>query len=215
MDPRDVWLQSFNKDDVLYWMTNAPEFGRQAVYLDDVDPTADPAGPAPDPRRAAAAARPGRALLRAADAGAAGGGRQQRSGAVAVRAGHQERGLQHHHLDLRALRPAPGRVQAGFYYYFDPQGKAMKKDSDMYKALDALAQQVSRRDLLRLAGHRDLLRELHGVGVELLAIIGSQGQADIRSVLARHRPGLGHWTIDSKSIPNSRGRFPYRRAVLT
>lgn len=31
----DVWLQSFNLDDVKYWIENEPEFGVQAVYLDD------------------------------------------------------------------------------------------------------------------------------------------------------------------------------------
>ncbi|MGR3321472.1 MAG: glycerophosphodiester phosphodiesterase family protein [Pseudooceanicola sp.] len=31
----DVFLQSFNLDDVKYWIENAPEFGAQAVYLDD------------------------------------------------------------------------------------------------------------------------------------------------------------------------------------
>ena len=31
----DVWLQSFNLEDVLYWIANEPEFGAQAVYLDD------------------------------------------------------------------------------------------------------------------------------------------------------------------------------------
>lgn len=31
----DVWAQSFNLDDVLYWIKNEPEFGKQAVYLDD------------------------------------------------------------------------------------------------------------------------------------------------------------------------------------
>ena len=31
----DVWAQSFNLDDVLYWIENEPEFGKQAVYLDD------------------------------------------------------------------------------------------------------------------------------------------------------------------------------------
>lgn len=31
----DVWPQSFNRDDVLYWIANEPEFGAQAVYLDD------------------------------------------------------------------------------------------------------------------------------------------------------------------------------------
>ncbi|MEM7214590.1 MAG: glycerophosphodiester phosphodiesterase family protein [Pseudomonadota bacterium] len=30
----DVWPQSFNLQDVIYWIENEPEFGRQAVYLD-------------------------------------------------------------------------------------------------------------------------------------------------------------------------------------
>ncbi|MEM5584068.1 glycerophosphodiester phosphodiesterase family protein [Roseibium sp. AS2] len=42
--PEDVYPQSFSLDDVLYWIGNEPEFGRQAVFLDarrDLDP-ADP-----------------------------------------------------------------------------------------------------------------------------------------------------------------------------
>ena len=31
----DVWPQSFDKNDLLYWLQNEPAFGRQAVYLDD------------------------------------------------------------------------------------------------------------------------------------------------------------------------------------
>ncbi|MBQ4807202.1 glycerophosphodiester phosphodiesterase [Phaeobacter sp. HS012] len=31
----DVWVQSFDLDDIKYWLTQTPEFGRQAVYLDD------------------------------------------------------------------------------------------------------------------------------------------------------------------------------------
>lgn len=31
---RDVWPQSFNLQDVLYWVENTPAYGRQAVYLD-------------------------------------------------------------------------------------------------------------------------------------------------------------------------------------
>ena len=58
-----------------------------------------PARPAPDPGPAPRAARPGRALLRAAHAGPAGRGRRQPRRAVALRAGHQEPGLQDHHLD--------------------------------------------------------------------------------------------------------------------
>lgn len=31
----DVWAQSFNLSDILYWIEHEPEFGAQAVYLDD------------------------------------------------------------------------------------------------------------------------------------------------------------------------------------
>ena len=39
--PEDVWAQSFNIEDVLYWIQNEPAFGMQAVYLDDADSPAD------------------------------------------------------------------------------------------------------------------------------------------------------------------------------
>ncbi|WP_164657767.1 glycerophosphodiester phosphodiesterase family protein [Tropicibacter sp. Alg240-R139] len=32
--PGDVWAQSFNLEDVLYWIENEPDFGKQAVFLD-------------------------------------------------------------------------------------------------------------------------------------------------------------------------------------
>ena len=32
--PRNVYAQSFNLNDVLYWIANEPKFGKQAVYLD-------------------------------------------------------------------------------------------------------------------------------------------------------------------------------------
>lgn len=35
VDPDDVWPQSFRLDDVLYWVNEMPEFGRQAVFLDE------------------------------------------------------------------------------------------------------------------------------------------------------------------------------------
>jgi glycerophosphoryl diester phosphodiesterase len=34
IDPSRVFLQSFNLDDVLYWIKNEPDFGKQATYLD-------------------------------------------------------------------------------------------------------------------------------------------------------------------------------------
>ncbi|MEO0765305.1 MAG: glycerophosphodiester phosphodiesterase family protein [Pseudomonadota bacterium] len=49
----DVWAQSFNLEDVLYWIENEPEFGAQAVYLvdhyniDGFDPQNPSSWPAP------------------------------------------------------------------------------------------------------------------------------------------------------------------------
>ena len=39
--PRNVFAQSFNLDDVLYWIAQEPRFGRQAVFLDDVNDAGD------------------------------------------------------------------------------------------------------------------------------------------------------------------------------
>jgi len=35
IDPRKVWPQSFRLDDVLFWINETPEFGSQAVFLDE------------------------------------------------------------------------------------------------------------------------------------------------------------------------------------
>ncbi|MGE0679467.1 MAG: glycerophosphodiester phosphodiesterase family protein [Candidatus Binatia bacterium] len=37
ISPKDVFAQSFNLDDVLYWIKHEPSFGKQAVYLDDAN----------------------------------------------------------------------------------------------------------------------------------------------------------------------------------
>jgi len=39
--PSRVWAQSFDRSDVLYWITHEPAFGQQAVFLDDADVPAD------------------------------------------------------------------------------------------------------------------------------------------------------------------------------
>jgi len=41
ISPRLVWAQSFNKDDILYWIKNDPDFGRQAVFLDSANVPAE------------------------------------------------------------------------------------------------------------------------------------------------------------------------------
>lgn len=35
ISPKDVFAQSFNRADILYWIQHEPRFGKQAVYLDD------------------------------------------------------------------------------------------------------------------------------------------------------------------------------------
>lgn len=35
VDPKNVFAQSFNLEDVLYWLKHEPQFGKQGVYLDD------------------------------------------------------------------------------------------------------------------------------------------------------------------------------------
>lgn len=41
VSPRRVWAQSFTQDDVVYWVNNEPDFGKQAVFLDDANVPAD------------------------------------------------------------------------------------------------------------------------------------------------------------------------------
>ncbi|MBS1109418.1 MAG: hypothetical protein H6Q88_1410 [Anaeromyxobacteraceae bacterium] len=142
MDPHDVFAQSFDLGDILYWIGNAPEFGRQAVYLDGIDPTATPpvsrltVAELVELRQAGLTilAPPLFALLDVTDDGRilpSPYARDIRAAGLDVIAWTLERS------DLRE-----GASRAGWYYQFDPQGKAVKKDSDMYKVLDVLAQDV-------------------------------------------------------------------------
>jgi glycerophosphoryl diester phosphodiesterase len=142
VDPKNVFAQSFNKEDILYWIKHEPEFGEQAVYLDSIDPTVTP----PIPRLTLDElkqlkkqgvkifAPPLFALLEV----------NAEDKIVPSQYAKDIKGLgfkiitwTFERADLRK-----GAAFAGFYYLFDPQGKAVKTDSDMYKALDALARKV-------------------------------------------------------------------------
>ena len=140
--PRDAWLQSFSKDDILYWIRNAPAFGRQAVYLDSIDPFANP----PIPRQSLDELRqlkqagvriiapPLWALLTVNDAGEivpSDYANDIKAAGLGIITWTLER------ADLRQ-----GAAKAGWYYQFDPQGRAIRKDSDVYKVLDVLARKV-------------------------------------------------------------------------
>ena len=41
VSPQNVWPQSFDQRDILYWINHEPVFGRQAVYLDDANVPAE------------------------------------------------------------------------------------------------------------------------------------------------------------------------------
>ena len=41
IDPNRVWAQSFLLDDVLYWLKNDHDFGKQAIFLIEADTPAD------------------------------------------------------------------------------------------------------------------------------------------------------------------------------
>jgi glycerophosphoryl diester phosphodiesterase len=142
INPKDVWPQSFNKNDILYWIAHEPRFGKQAVYLDDIDPTANP----PVPGLSAQELRdlrdqgvkiiaPPMPALLSVDA----------SGRIVP--SQYARDIKALGFDIIAwtLERADlrrGAANAGFYYYFDPRGRAVAKESDMYKALDVLAKDV-------------------------------------------------------------------------
>jgi glycerophosphoryl diester phosphodiesterase len=142
VSPKDAWVQSFNKDDILYWIKNEPRFGKQAVYLDSIDPTVTPAIPRQTldelkqlkQNGVRIIAPPMWALLSVNDAG------------VVVPSEYandiRKAGLDIITWTFERADLRKGASKAGWYYLFDPQGKAIKKDSDMYKALDVLARKV-------------------------------------------------------------------------
>ena len=147
--PRDAWPQSFNVEDVLYWIDQTA-YGKQAVYLLDynaTDPVNDiiiqPPYDAMDrmeyfkmlKKRGVRVIAPAMPALLALDANDRIVPSKLAKDLKAM--GYELITWTFERADLRR-----GASQAGFYFDFDPQGKAIKKDSDMYKALDVLAREV-------------------------------------------------------------------------
>jgi glycerophosphoryl diester phosphodiesterase len=150
--PHDAFPQSFNVNDVLYWIDNTA-YGRQAVFLVDYDDVKDNIllfdrkGNQLEKKedqlkffqelkkakvRIIAPAMP--ALL-AVDA----------SGRIVpsqLAKSLKEMGFEIITWTFERADLRQGASKAGFYFDFDPKGLAVKKDSDMYKALDVLAREV-------------------------------------------------------------------------
>ena len=146
--PSEAWPQSFNVEDVLYWIDHT-DYGKQAVYLLDynaTDPVNDIIIQPPYntmnrtdyfkmlKKRGVRVVAPAMPALLAVE-----GDRIVPSKlAKDLKAlGFDIITWTFERADLRQ-----GASKAGFYYDFDPTGAAIKKDSDMYKALDVLAREV-------------------------------------------------------------------------
>ena len=132
--PGEVFAQSFNKDDVLYWVRNEPAFGAQAVFLDGANSVAE----LPDLDKLRAyhqegiriVAPPIYALLDSRDGKlvASNYARNARSAGLGIMTWSLERsGLM-----------ATG--QGGWYY--QTVNNAMQREGDTMQALDVLAKDV-------------------------------------------------------------------------
>lgn len=140
VDPRKVYAQSFNINDVLYWIKQEPAFGKQAVYLDPIEPSLKIERMSKERLRelkkagVQIIAPPMWALLAVNDANEV----VPSSYAIDIKAA----GFRIITWSFERVNLTKGAAGQGSYYQFDPEGKAIKKDSDMLKALDVLARKV-------------------------------------------------------------------------
>ena len=135
VSPRHVWPQSFNKDDVLYWVRHEPQFGRQAVYLDDANTPADLPGAAELAGYKAEGiniwAPPLFALLSVNDAGRIVPSQAARDARAA--------GLD---LITWSLERSGVLADGGNGFYFQTYDSAIRRDGDVMTVLDVLARDV-------------------------------------------------------------------------
>ena len=137
---QDVFPQSFNLDDVRYWIANEADFGRQAVYLDgrDAEPgfdVTDPATWSPGMQELADAGvkiiAPPMWMLLALDGKARSCRRSMPSG--------PRRPVSRSSPGRSSAR---GRLDGGGGYYYQTVAEAIDNDGDMLQVLDVLAQDV-------------------------------------------------------------------------
>lgn len=138
VDARTVWLQSFNLDDIRSWLHYAPDFARQAVYLDGRYANASFNPALPDTitpsfadlyREGLRVIAPPMWVLLQSDA----------SGAIVPSAyanATRRAGLQ----IITWTAERSGAPPAGFY--FQSFQKAIARDGDLYFAIDVLARVV-------------------------------------------------------------------------
>jgi glycerophosphoryl diester phosphodiesterase len=141
VDPKNVFAQSFNRDDILFWLKFAPQFGKQAVLLDErVDvPGGYDSAVADIPHIAAQGikiiAPPTWALLKL-------------NAQNQIVPSEYAEAARKAHMDIITWtleRSGPLKTGGGYYYQSLPG--AITRDGDTYKMLDVLAKQVHVRGI--------------------------------------------------------------------
>ena len=143
VSPRKVWAQSFNKDDVLYWIKNDPAFGKQAVYLDDANVPADVPNAAELRGYAAQGIKivaPPMWMLLAVDTNGKIVPSQYAKDAKAAGLGIITWTLERSGRIVEEVLPTKGTASPSFYYQTTLDG--LKNDGDLMTTLDVLAKQV-------------------------------------------------------------------------
>lgn len=135
VSPRDLWPQSFDINDVLYWVRNEPAYGRQAVYLDDANAVADlPTFEQLKAYRAAGiriVAPPLFALLTADTSGNILPSQYARNAKAA--------GLD---IITWTLERSGILADGGNGFYFQTFDSAIQREGDVYRVLDVLAEDI-------------------------------------------------------------------------
>lgn len=143
VSPRKVWAQSFNKEDILYWIKNEPAFGKQAVYLDDANVPADV--PTATELKGYAAqgikiVAPPMWMLLAVDANGKIVPSQYAKDAKAAGLDIITWTLERSGRIVEEVLPTKGTASPSFYYQTTLD--ALKNDGDLMTTLDVLAKQV-------------------------------------------------------------------------
>jgi len=143
ISPGKVWAQSFNKDDVLYWIKNEPAFGRQAVYLDDANIPADVPGAAElrgYAKQGIKIVAPPMWVLLAVDANGKIVPSQYARDAKAAGLDIITWTLERSGRIVEEVLPTKGTAAPSFYY--QTTLNALHNDGDLMTTLDVLAKQV-------------------------------------------------------------------------